>query len=589
VAAITSRPAGVTECDGSGHTRPPEGPPGPARYAALVAVGERERTGTGQVLPWLIGPQPAPLSAAELRAVTTIRRLGIVGALFLAIGSIGAGAVPVLNPAHDIPVVRLFARATTVSLAIALAGMVMMVAAWLLYGRYARPGRERMATPAQTFRTVVMWVTPLLLAPPLFSRDVYSYLAQSEIVHRGMDPYTLGPAQALGVADPITMGVSNVWRETPAPYGPLFLQIGSWMAGISGNHVAFGVLLQRGIALAGVALIVWSLPRLAQRFGVQPTTALWLGAANPLVIFHLVAGAHNEALGIGLMMAGLELGLRRLPIRVAGDTPPPLAKGEITFIVLGAAVMTLAAAVKINAALALGFFGVMIARRWHGRFTDLVKAAVGLTVVFVVVLVAVCLATGLGFGWIGALGTPGRSRTLISPVTLIGYLTGGMGIALDLGVHTHAIMDVFSLLGMAAAAVITVVLLLRSFRWKLRPIIGLGVGMGVFMGLHVATHPWWMLWAVVPLAASAGTSRFRVAATIGSAVLAVAITPTGSPFDGRGFVLSQAYLAALLVAVVALLVVRRTVPLWRDPAARATTGQGASADVTAESRLANRE
>src|SRR5690606_10256568 len=202
---------------------------------------------------------------------------------------------------------------------------------------------------------------------------------------------------------------------------------------------------------------------------------------------------------------------------------------------------------------------------------------------------AVCLATGLGFGWIGALGTPGRSRTLISPVTLIGYLTGGMGIALDLGVHTHAIMDVFSLLGMAAAAVITVVLLLRSFRWKLRPIIGLGVGMGVFMGLHVATHPWWMLWAVVPLAASAGTSRFRVAATIGSAVLAVAITPTGSPFDGRGFVLSQAYLAALLVAVVALLVVRRTVPLWRDPAARATTGQGASADVTAESRLANRE
>lgn len=554
-----------------------------------MAVGEREQTGTGQVLPWLTSPEPAPLSGAELRAVTTTRRLGIIGALFLAIGSIGAGAVPVLNPAHDIPVVRLFARATTVSLAIALSGMLLMVIAWLLYGRYARPGRERMATPAQTFRTVVMWVTPLLLVPPLFSRDVYSYLAQSEIVHRGMDPYTLGPAQALGVADPITMGVSNVWRETPAPYGPLFLEIGSWMSGISGNHVAFGVLLQRGIAMVGVALIVWSLPRLAKRFGVQPTTALWLGAANPLVIFHLVAGAHNEALGIGLMMAGMELGLRRLPIRVAGDTPPPLARGEIGFIVLGAAVMTLAAAVKVNAALALGFFGVMIARRWHGRFSDLVKAAIGLTVVFVVVMVAVCYATGLGFGWIGALGTPGQSRTLVSPVTLIGYLTGGLGIALDLGVHVHSIMDVFSVLGMVAAAVITVILLWRSFRWKLRPIIGLGVGMAVFMGLHVATHPWWMLWAVIPLAASAGTSRFRVAATIGSAILAVVITPTGSPFDGRGFVLPQAYLAAALVCAVALFVVRRTVPLWRDPVSQVSADEGGSDAPSAESRLANRE
>ncbi|MGH3433436.1 MAG: polyprenol phosphomannose-dependent alpha 1,6 mannosyltransferase MptB [Thermocrispum sp.] len=526
-------------------------------------------------MPWLHGPDPDPLNGAELRAMTTTRRLGIVGALFLAVGSIGAGAVPVLNPATDIPVVRLFARATTVSLAIALAGMLLMVIAWLLYGRYVRPGRARMATPAQTFRTVVMWITPLLLVPPLFSRDVYSYLAQSEIVHRGLDPYTLGPAQALGVADPITMGVSNVWRETPAPYGPLFLEVGNWMSGISGNHVAFGVLLQRGIALVGVGLIVWSLPRLARRFGVQPTTALWLGAANPLVIFHLVAGAHNEALGIGLMMAGLELGLRRLPIRVAGDSPPPLARGELGYIVLGASVLTLAAAVKINAALALGFFGVMIARRWHGRISDLLKAAAGLMVVFLTVLVAVCLATGLGFGWIGALGTPGQSRTLISPVTLIGYLTSGLGIALDLGVHVHSIMDVFSVLGLAVAAVITVILLWRSFRWQLRPIIGLGVAMAVVMGLHVAVHPWWMLWAVVPLAASAGTSRFRVAATIGSAILAVVITPTGSPFDGRGFVLPQAYLAALVVVVLALLVVRRTVPLWRDPAAQGVHGAAA--------------
>ncbi|MGH3949908.1 MAG: polyprenol phosphomannose-dependent alpha 1,6 mannosyltransferase MptB, partial [Pseudonocardiaceae bacterium] len=86
----------------------------------------------------------------------------------------------------------------------------------------------------------------------------------------------------------------------------------------------------------------------------------------------------------------------------------------------------------------------------------------------------------------------------------------------------------------------------------------------VVMGLHVAVHPWWMLWAVIPLAASAGTSRFRVAATIGSATLAVVIPPTGSTFDGRSYVISQAYLAAAIVVVLALLVVRRYVRLWPE-------------------------
>ncbi len=154
-----------------------------------------------------------------------------------------------------------------------------------------------------------------MVIPPLFSRDVYSYLAQSEIVRRGFDPYALGPAEALGVADPFTSGVSNMWRDTPAPYGPLFLGIGSWLTGIAGTNVAVGVLLQRLVALVGFGLIVWALPRLARRCGVAPGTALWLGAANPLVLFHLVAGAHNESLAIGLMLAGLELGIRRLPVR----------------------------------------------------------------------------------------------------------------------------------------------------------------------------------------------------------------------------------------------------------------------------------
>lgn len=203
---------------------------------------------------------PEPLDDKELRGLNVVRRFGAVGSLFLALGSLGAGAAPVINPVQEIPVLRLFTRIPMVSLAMGLAGMAIIVLSWLLLGRFAQPARRRLATQGQLARTIALWCTPLLFIPPLFSRDVYSYLAQSEIVARGMDPYSLGPAEALGVSDPLTSGVSNMWRETPAPYGPLLLRLGGWLAPLSSGNIVTGVLLQRGLALIGVILIIWALP-----------------------------------------------------------------------------------------------------------------------------------------------------------------------------------------------------------------------------------------------------------------------------------------------------------------------------------------
>jgi len=551
--------------------------PVPTRYPSPVATGEHSAQretdvpptgseqaggGTAVVVASLVRPaKTEPLNDSEHRALIVVRRFGIVGALLLAFGSLGAGAAPVLNPVQEIPILRLFARIPTVSLAIAFAGMGMLVIGWLMLGRFARPDRERLATPGQLRRTLVMWLIPLLFIPPLFSRDVYSYLAQSEIVHRGMDPYELGPAQALGIGDPLTSGVSNMWRETPAPYGPLLLKLGSWLAPIAGTDVVVGVLLQRALALVGVVLIVWALPKLARRFGVQPATALWLGAANPLLIFHFVAGAHNDALAIGLMVAGLELGIRRLPVRIAGDTPPPLAKGELLFIALGVTVITLGVAVKLNAVLALPFFAVMVARRWHGKLSDLFRAGAPMALLFAVVLVIACVGSGLGFGWVGALGTPGLVRSWISPTAELANLGGVLGILLGLGNHTNALVPILGMLGYIVAGAITLKFLWDSFKWRYRPMIGLGVSLGAVMILHVALQPWYVLWAVIPLAASAGTSRFRVAATLISACLPFLLPPTGSTFDGRSYVLPYAYLAAVVVVGIAVLVVHRVAPL----------------------------
>ena len=54
-------------------------------------------------------------------------------------------------------------------------------------------------------------------------------------------------------------------------------------------------------------MIAIFLPRLARSYGRDPSVAFILAVLNPLVLLHLVAGAHNDALMLGFLLAGLSL------------------------------------------------------------------------------------------------------------------------------------------------------------------------------------------------------------------------------------------------------------------------------------------
>ncbi|HEX2129961.1 MAG TPA: polyprenol phosphomannose-dependent alpha 1,6 mannosyltransferase MptB [Actinophytocola sp.] len=515
-----------------------------------------------------------PLNVRERRQLDVIRRFGTVGALLLAVGSLGAGAAPVFNPVWRIPVFGMFSRMTTVSLTIAFTGVFMIVLAWLGLGRLTLPGRARMVSLPQIARTLMMWTTPLVFTVPMFSKDVYSYLAQSEIAARGLDPYTVGPAEGLGIDDDLTRGVPTMWRDTPSPYGPLFLTVGKAINWVTGNHVVLGVAFHRLLALVGFAMIVWALPRLARRFGINPVSALWLGAANPLVLFHLVVGIHNESLAIGLMLVGIELALRRMPRTRPGGPFPPWQPGELLWYGVGAAVITLGAAVKIPAALALGFLGVMIARRLGGRWKHVFGVAGGLAVVFLTVLTAASLGSGLGYGWVSTLNTASAVKSWMAPMTALGFGAGGLGILLGLGNHIDAAITVSRMVGTLLGPLLAAKLLLDSLRWRLRPMIGLGAALGAVLVFGATVQPWYLLWAALPLAVAAGDTRFRTMATLISAGFAVALPPTGSTFDGRAYQLPYAYVGALIVVGLALLLVRRHIP-GRPPRLSDPAGGGA--------------
>ena len=400
----------------------------------------------------------SPLNNAELVALRRTRLFGATGTVLMAIGALGAGARPVVqDPTFGVRLLNLPSRIQTVSLTMTTTGAVMMALAWLMLGRFALG--DRRLSRSQLDRTLMLWILPLLVAPPMYSKDVYSYLAQSQIARLGLDPYRVGPAPGLGLDHVFTLSVPSLWRETPAPYGPLFLWIGRGISALTGENVVAAVLSHRVVVLVGVGLIVWATPRLARRCGVAEVSALWLGAANPLLLMHLVAGIHNEALMLGLMLAGTEFALRGIdssrrlvprPVQWPQNPAEWSAWGPLGMLLLGAVLITLSSQVKLPSLLALGFVAMALARRWGAGVKAFLLACGGLGVLSLAVMAVIGWASGLGFGWLFTLGTANVVRSWMSPPTLLALGTGQIGILLGLGDHTTAVLSLTRAIGVAA-------------------------------------------------------------------------------------------------------------------------------------------
>ncbi len=522
-----------------------------------------------------------PLNAPELIAMRRTRLFGATGTVLMAIGALGAGARPVIqDPTFGVRLLNLPSRIQTVSLTMTTTGAVMMALAWLMLGRFALG--ERKMTRSQLDRTLLLWALPLLIAPPMYSKDVYSYLAQSEIAEQGNDPYVVGPATGLGLGHVFTLSVPSLWRETPAPYGPLFLWIGRGISSVTGENIVEAVLLHRVVVLVGVGMIVWATPRLARRCGVAEVSALWLGPANPLLFMHLVAGIHNEALMLGLMLTGTEFALRGIASIKAGSSlvplrpawPPTLTRASrrawpptwtrdhvqwarwypMAMLLIGTVLITASSQVKLPSLLALGFVAMALGHQWGGTIKAFFIACGSLGAVSLAVMALIGWASGLGFGWLFTLGTANVVRSWMSPPTLLALGTGQVGILLGLGDDTTSVLALTRAMGVTLIAVIVTWLLFAVLRGRLHPVGGLGVALGVTVLLFPVVQPWYLLWAIVPLATWAPRPGFR-AAVIGATLVVGIFGPTA---NGDRFALFQIVMATLASALIVLILIALT-------------------------------
>ena len=353
-------------------------------------------------------------------------------------------------------------------------GMFVLICAWYDVVRLAR--RHPGIPVARLVPIFVAWVLPLLVVAPLFSKDLYAYAAQGEMMSHGINPYQYG-TNVIG-STPFSRLVDPLWGNVSSPYGPIFLVIDGWIVTLSHHNLLISVVGLRLLALFGVVLFGMAIPVIARSFGRDASTAFALAALNPLVLLHLVAGGHNDALMIGLLAVGYALARRGRPV-------------------LGIVVCGVAAAVKVPALIG----AIYIGWEWLGTgrsIRERMRPVATALVLALGTMAALSEAAGLGWGWISGLTNPDTVRSWLDPATGIGLLAGHVVQVLGFGNHTRTILTVARGTAFVLAIAIAIRLLLRSER--IGPLRALGWSLLAFVVLGPVVQPWYAAWGFVILA-----------------------------------------------------------------------------------------
>ncbi|MFI0795491.1 polyprenol phosphomannose-dependent alpha 1,6 mannosyltransferase MptB [Micromonospora rubida] len=392
--------------------------------------------------------------------------------------------------------------------------------------------------------TVGLWLLPLLVVPPMASRDVYAYACQGASYVNGISPYEQGVS---ALPCPWLDSISYIWRDTPAPYGPLFVVLAGAVVKATGSLTA-AIVAFRLLAVAGVALTAACLPVLARRCGVPVGRALWLALASPLIGVHLVAGAHNDALMVGLLVAGLAV------VAARPGRPVPLLAGGV--------LLGLAVSIKITGLVVIPF-AALAASVGPYRIRSLVRDGAPVVVAAGAAVIGVTVAGGLDFGWIAGLESGGDVIAWTSPSTAVGQTVGYL--AVIFGAHVDA-LPVTRAVGLVVLAVLLVWLW-----WRARtrdPFFHAGLALAATVALSPIVHPWYWIWPLTVLAATARDGVWFAGVALAGSFL---VLP-----DGTGLARYTKLPGAPLMTLLLIWVVVRLVRSAR--AERAPTPAAAGAD-----------
>jgi hypothetical protein len=240
-------------------------------------------------------------------------------------------------------------------------------------------------------------------------------------------------------------------------------------------------------------------------------------------MFSFIASGHNDALMMGLLVAGVTLAV----------------EGRLAW---GVALCALAATVKLPAAAAIAFLGVDQFQAARGTRRWRVLAEV--VVVPLVVLAAVTLAVGLGWSWLGpsALHVPTELKVLSTPAVSLGVFFSHLLHLIAIPVKQATMITVTQVICGAAAVISSLWLLINAHKFEVVRVLGIALILIVVGGPTV--WPWYLMWGLALLAATTAQRSKLLAAVAALAMLVVG--PSGHPLLN-----GNAYLIVALVTLCA--------------------------------------
>lgn len=458
------------------------------------------------------------------------RWTGLVGSTLLALSAFLGGAFP-SGPLRSTPVSVWQGPDGPLVLAAWVVGTGLLAYAWWAL-------RDAVPSTRWALVTVGLWLLPLLVAPPFGSRDVYAYACQGASFAGGISPYEHGVS---ALPCPWLDTVSVIWRDTPAPYGPLFVLIAGAVVEVTGSLNA-SIVLFRALSLVGVALTAWALPVLARRAGVPAGRAVWLALGCPLVAAHLIGGPHNDVLMLAALVGGLAV--------VASH------RGRRGMLLVGGLLLGVAVAIKVTAVVVVPF-AALAATAGPYRIRTLIRDGGWVVGGTVAAVVGVTVAGGLDFGWIGGLSQGGAAIAWTSPPTAVAQTIGYL--AVPFGGHIDALPVTRGI------AVVLLAVLLVWLWWRARtrdPLFYAGLALAATVALAPVVHPWYWTWPLFVLAATARrTGWFVVVALVASFL----ILPDGTGLPRFTKTVGAPLMTLLVIVVVVRLV--RSARATRQPVA----------------------
>jgi hypothetical protein len=141
-------------------------------------------------------------------------------------------------------------------------------------------------------------VLGLMLLPPIGSPGLLDDAVYGRIAALGHSPYQMTPKDFAATGHPMAAVSTGTWQRDPSPYGPLMTvtqEAASELGGDSVGRTMFWLKVWNALAFLAVAL---ALDRMLRFDPARRTRAHLLWTANPLMLLAVMAGGHNDVLGV---------------------------------------------------------------------------------------------------------------------------------------------------------------------------------------------------------------------------------------------------------------------------------------------------